>query len=44
MGAGRRERAKIGWAKKYCNEQLPWIDVVSEWKILYYHYLCTNLV
>jgi len=35
---GGRERAKKGWAKKYYNEQLPWIDVVSEWKTLYYHY------
>jgi len=38
-GGGReREKEEVGWAKKYCNEQFPWIDVVSEWKILYYYH------
>jgi hypothetical protein len=29
-GQGGAEKKKKGWAKKYCNEQLPWIDMVSE--------------
>jgi hypothetical protein len=35
---GREGGEREGWAKKHYNEQLPWINVVSELKILYYYY------